>query len=130
MMLVGNPDACAGVVALHAVVAAELGIARGFILLTREIAISRRESVGTMRARHPAELPEGFLDAFRERGEALTAADRFDVLPTTEGQPKMVEQMAERLAVKSNAEAIAVGEVRERLKAGRCGPLGGRSADS
>ena len=111
----------AGVVAgrLHAVVAAELGVARRLVLLAREIAVGRREPVGAMFARHAAELPKRFLKTLGERGEALAAADRLDVLPAAEGEPEMVEQMRERRAGNRHREAAAVGEIRERLTAGR-----------
>ena len=90
----------AGVVAgrLHAVMATELGIACRLVLPVGQVPVRRREPIGAVRARHPAELPERFLDAFGERGEAFAAADRLDVLPAAEGQPEMVEQMGERLA--------------------------------
>jgi len=103
----------AGVVAgwLHAVVAAELGIARGLVLLAREIAVSRREPVGAMFARHTTELPERFLKTLGKGGEALAAADRLDVLPAAEGEPEMVEQMRERRARNRHREAPAIGEI-------------------
>ncbi len=103
----------AGVVAgrLHAVMATELGIARRLVVSAGEVAVSRREPVGAMRARHPAELPERLLDAFGERGEALSAADCLDVLPAAEGEPEMVEEMRERLAAEGDAKAAAGGEI-------------------
>src|SRR5205085_2286696 len=105
----------AGIVAgwLHAVMATELGIARRLIVSAGQVAVSRREPVGAMRARHPAELPERLLDAFGERGEALAAADRLDVLPAAEGEPEMIQQMGERLATEGNAQPAAVGEIRQ-----------------
>jgi hypothetical protein len=58
--------------------ATELDIAYRLILPIRQVAVSRRKPVGAVRARYPAELPERFLDAFGQRGEAFTAADRLD----------------------------------------------------
>jgi len=87
----------AGVVAgrLHAVMAAELGVACRLVLLVRKIAIGRRKSVGAMLARHAAQLPERLLHTLGERGEALATADRLDILPAAEGEPELVEKMRE-----------------------------------
>jgi hypothetical protein len=111
----------AGVVAgrLHAVMATELGIARRFIVPAGQVPIRRREPVGAVRAGYPAELPERLLDAFGQRGEALAAADRLDVLPAAEGEPEVIEQMGERHPGEGNAEPAAVGEIRKRLQARR-----------
>ena len=68
-----------------------------------------------MLVRHAAKLPKRFLKTLGECGEALTAADRLDVLPAAEGKPEMVEQMRERRT--GIACTAAVGENRERLTA-------------
>jgi len=99
--------------------AAELGVARRLVLLVREIAIGRRESVGAMLARHATQLPKRLLHTFGERGEALAAADRLDVLPAAEGEPEVIEQMREWRASDSHLKHAAIGEIRERLSAGR-----------
>ena len=111
----------AGIVAgrIHAVVAAELGIACRLVVLAGQVPVGRGKSIGTMRARHPTQLPQRLLQPLGERREALAAADRFDVLPATVGEPEMIKQMRERLAVQRHAEPAAVGEIRQRLKTRR-----------
>src|SRR5882724_6148865 len=69
-VLVADPGIVAG--RLHAVVAAELGIAGRLVLPARQVAIGGREPIGAMRARHPAELPERLLKGLGERREALS----------------------------------------------------------
>jgi hypothetical protein len=49
-----------------------------------------------MLARRAARLPERLLEAFGQRGEALAAADRLDILPGAKCEPEMIEQMRER----------------------------------
>ena len=111
----------AGIVAgrLHPVMAAERGVALGLVLLGREIAIGGRQPVGAVLAGNAAELPERFLQALGQRGEALAAANRLDVLPAPEGEPEMVEQMLERLAGDRHGETAGMGEVGQRLATGR-----------
>jgi hypothetical protein len=110
-----------GVVArrLHPVMLAERFVALGLVFLGREVAVGRRQPVRAMLVGHAAQLPQRFRQSLGQRREALTAADRLDVLPAAVGQPEMVEQMPERLSGDPDAEAAAVGEVRQGLPAGR-----------
>src|SRR6516164_2600416 len=109
----------AGIVAarLHVVMAAKLGIARRLVVRARKVAVSGREPVGAVLARHPTQSPERFLETLGQRGETLAAADRLDVLPAAIGEPEMIKQMHERLTAQHHAEPAAVGEIRQRLKA-------------
>jgi hypothetical protein len=69
-----------------------------------------------MRRRRPAQLPQRFLQTLGQRGEALAALDRLDVLPAGERQPEVVEQVRERRAVDRHRQARRVSEVRQRAR--------------
>jgi hypothetical protein len=79
-----------GIVAsrLHSIMLAEGLAALGFTFLRREVAVSRRQSVGTMLLGHAAQLPQRFLQPLGQRREAHAAAERLDVLPAAEASQK------------------------------------------
>src|SRR4029077_21080495 len=87
----------AGIVAarLHVVMAAKLSIARRLVVLGRKVAVSGREPISAVLARYPTQLPERFLETLGQRGKALAAADRLDVLPAAVAEPEMIKQMCE-----------------------------------
>ncbi len=68
-VLVGETGIVAG--RLQAVVPAEGGVGLGFVVAGGEVAVGGREPIGAVLAGHAAELPEGILQTFGERGEAL-----------------------------------------------------------
>ena len=111
----------AGVVAgrLDPVMVAEGLIARRGVIVRRQVAIGGRQPVGAVGRGSGAELPERLLHALGQRGEALAAFDRLDVLPAREGQPEVEQQMIERHAGDRHLERGGVGEVAQRLKTRR-----------
>jgi hypothetical protein len=77
----------------------------------------RRQPVGAVQRRHPAQLPQGVLQALTEALQALRETDctRF---PIGVGEHEVVDQVGERAAVDRHAQVGAVGEVAGTQPAG------------
>jgi hypothetical protein len=71
----------------------------------------QRHAVGAVPLRHPAQLPQGVLQALAEAGEALRGAHAH-VLPIRVGEHEVVDQVGERLALDGHAQGLHVREVR------------------
>ncbi len=105
----------AGVVAGrgHAVVGTQRLVAPGEVVLGGgvEVAKSRRQAVGAMLARRPAEQPQGVLQPLGQGDEALAAEDHVRVLEPRVGEAEVVEPVVEPDADDRDAEIGHVGEV-------------------
>jgi hypothetical protein len=77
----------------------------------------RRQPVGAVHRRHPAQLPEGVLQALAEALQALRKTDR-SRLPIGVGEHEVVDQVGERAAVDRHAQVRAVGEITGSQPAG------------
>jgi hypothetical protein len=69
-----------------------------------------RQPVGAVQLGHPAQLPQGVLQALAEALQALGETDRAR-LPVGVGQHEVVDQVREGAAVQGDAQLGAVGEV-------------------
>ena len=112
-VLVGEAGVVAG--RRHAVMGAQGFVAAGEILLGGlvEIAEGGREAVGAVLARHAAQGPEGVLQPFGQRHEALAAEHDVGVREAGVSEPEVVEPVVEALAGDGDAEVGHVGEVRQ-----------------
>ena len=75
----------------HAVMAAQLGIAGGEVILVLEVLERRGEAVGAMLGGHAARLPEGVLQPVGQGDEALATLDHLGMAPAREGEDEVVE---------------------------------------
>ncbi len=107
----------------HAVVPAQRRIAAGGVLgrIRREVAEGRRQAVGAVLDRRPAQGGERVPQPGRERGEALAAEDDLGVLEAREGEREVVEPVGQRRARDRHAEVGRVGEVRQAQPPRRVG---------
>ena len=78
----------------------------------------RREPVGAVPVRHPAQFPQGILEALTEALQALGKAHR-PGLPVGVRQHEVVDQVRKGRAGDGNAQVGAVREVTGRQPAGR-----------
>ncbi|KTS04288.1 hypothetical protein SB3_24310 [Methylobacterium radiotolerans] len=120
-VLVGEAGVVTG--GRHAVVGTQGLVAAGEILLGGliEVAEGGREAVGAVLARHAAERPEGILQSFGERYEALAGEHDVGVLEAVVGEPEVVEPMVEAQASDGDAEIGHVGKVRQSHPPGLVG---------
>lgn len=107
----------AGIIAgrLNGVMRAEGIVSGSGVILVDEIAIVCRQTIGAMRLGRAAQVSKRFLHALGERGEALLALDRLDVLPAGELEREVVMDMRKRRAGDRHLEHSRVGEIGERL---------------
>jgi hypothetical protein len=70
----------------------------------------RRQPIRAVQLRHPAQLPQGILQALAQALAALREADR-PRLPVRVRQHEVVDQVVERHALNRHAQAAAVREV-------------------
>jgi len=98
---------------IHPVMADEGIVALGdvFALIGGQVAESCGQAVGPMVLRHATERPKRLLQVLGQRREAFPAKDHADMLPTTVGHGKMVEQMREWLACDRHRQLFGMGEV-------------------
>lgn len=76
----------------------------------RQVVDGRRQAVAAVLAGHPAEFPQGVLQAVGEGLERLGGAHR-DRLPVRVGQDEVVHQVVERPPADGDAEGVHAGEV-------------------
>jgi len=110
-VLVGHAGIVAG--RRHAVVGAQRLIAPGEVGLGRlvEIAEGRRQAVGPVLARRPAQQPQPVLEPFGQGDEAFPAEDDMRVLEARVGEAKVIEPVVEHDAGDRDAEVGHIGEV-------------------
>ena len=104
---------------LHAVVGAERLVAVAKVLLdvTLEVGESCREAVGPMLLGHPAELPEGILQATGEGREALAAEDDLGMLPAGIDEGEVIDEVIQRRTGDGDNEVTGIEEVGHPLLA-------------
>ena len=107
-VLVGAPhvDPLAG----QAVVPEQVLVAGVELPLDREVVDGRRQAVGAVPGRHPAEFPQGVLQAVAEGLEGLRGADG-DRLPVGVARHEVVRQVVERLPLDGHPRGGHGGEV-------------------
>ncbi len=104
----------------HAVVRTQALIAFGevFLGLDRKVLVGRREAVGAVLRRSPAQAPQGLLQPLGQGAERLPAQYDLDVAPAAVGQAKMVETMRQGHTADPHHAALELGEVRQSQPAG------------
>jgi hypothetical protein len=105
----------AGIVAgrLHAVMGARRLVPLGRIPsgVAVEIAEGGRQAIAAMLQRRTSERPQRILQTLSQDHETLAARHDMAVLPTGEGQPKMIEPMIEWRAGDADREIAHVGKI-------------------
>ena len=84
----------------HLVVCTQIVVAPRQVLpgVAVEIAECSRQTIAAMLLGHTAERPQGVLQAFSQRHEALATQDYLGVREAGERHPEVIEPMRQRLA--------------------------------
>ena len=84
-----------------------------FLSVAFQVAECRREAVGAMLARRPAEPPQCILQALGQRHKAFAAEHHVGMLEARKRQPEVVQPMFQRHTSDRDAEHARIGEVRQ-----------------